>query len=62
MLVRMTDTQASEAGRALADARWRGQVISRAIATLRSRSNELDAEQLAELDAIANGQETNHDG
>ena len=49
--------EASEAGRALVAHRWRGQVINRAIATLRSRSNELDAQQLAELDAIANGEQ-----
>jgi hypothetical protein len=59
MLVRMTDcaSEASEAARALSNARWRGQVISRAIDTLRSRSNELDAEQLADLRAIADEQE-----
>lgn len=49
----MTDTQASEAARSLANARWRGQVINRAIDTLRSRSTELDAQQLADLRAIA---------
>ena len=53
----MSDTQASEAGRDLANARWRGQVISRAIDTLRSRSTELSAEQLADLRAIADTQE-----
>jgi hypothetical protein len=53
----MSDAQASEAARALANARWRGAVISRAIDTLKSRSNELSAEQLADLRAIADEQE-----
>jgi hypothetical protein len=53
----MSDAQASEAARSLANARWRGQVISRAIDTLRSRSNELSADQLADLRAIADEQE-----
>jgi hypothetical protein len=46
---------ASEAARALANARWRGQVIGRAIETLAQRSSELSAEQLADLRAIADG-------
>ena len=57
-MVRMADAQddtASEAARSLANSRWRGQVIGRAIETLRSRSNELDAGQLADLRAIADG-------
>jgi hypothetical protein len=54
----MTDPQeASEAARALANARWRGQVISRAISTLASRSGELTEDQLADLRAIAEGAE-----
>lgn len=57
----MADTQASEAARSLANVRWRGQVISRAISTLRSRSTELDAEQLADLREIA-GQREDTDG
>jgi hypothetical protein len=48
--------EASEAGRALVAHRWRGQVIERAIATLQSRSTELNAQQLADLAAIANGE------
>ena len=32
-------------------------VIVRAISTLRSRNTELSADQLAELDAIANGRD-----
>jgi hypothetical protein len=57
MIVRMTEcaSDASEAARSLANTRWRGQVIGRAIETLRSRSNELDAQQLADLRAIADG-------
>jgi hypothetical protein len=47
------DADASEAGRSLANARWRGQVISRAIATLAERSGELSPDQLADLRAIA---------
>jgi hypothetical protein len=54
--------QASEAARSLANARWRGQVISRAINTLASRSGELTAEQLADLRAIADGQDTEDAG
>lgn len=54
----MTDAQASEAARALAGARWRGQVITRAIATIADRQDELTGEQLADLRAIADGQET----
>jgi hypothetical protein len=57
MLVRMADTQASEAARSLANARWRGQVVSRAIATLEARSTELSDAQLADLRAIADRQE-----
>jgi hypothetical protein len=48
---------ASEAGRSLANTRWRGAVITRAIETLRSRSTELDAQQLQDLRAIADGGE-----
>jgi len=44
---------ASAAGRELANARWRGQVISRAIATLAERSGELSPDQLADLRVIA---------
>lgn len=50
------DTQASEAARNLANARWRGQVIGRAISTLAERSSELTPEQLADLRAIADGE------
>lgn len=57
----MKDAQASEAARNLANARWRGQVIDRAIATLRSRSTELDAVQLADLRAIAEQREDTDD-
>ena len=49
----MTDAQASEAARNLANVRWRGQVISRAIATIASRRAELDEDQLRDLRAIA---------
>jgi hypothetical protein len=51
----MTDAQqdASEAARSLANSRWRGQVIDRAIAELARRSGELSPEQLADLRAIA---------
>jgi hypothetical protein len=56
-------SDASEAARSLANTRWRGQVIDRAIETLRSRSNELDAQQLADLRAIADGPPGgDHDG
>lgn len=55
-LVPMSTPDASTAARELNRARWGGQVINRAIATLASRRNELDAQQLAELDAIANGE------
>ena len=53
----MADAQqdASEAARALANARWRGQVIGRAIETLAQRSSELSPEQLDDLRAIADG-------
>ena len=51
----MADADASEAARALANARWRGQVIGRAIETLAQRSSELSPEQLADLRAIADG-------
>ncbi len=51
----MTDAQASEAARSLANARWRGQVITRAISMLAERSGELTAGQLADLRAIADG-------
>lgn len=57
----MTDTaasEASEAARALVNARWRGQVVSRAMRTLAERSGELTAEQLRDLRAIADGRET----
>lgn len=57
----MTDTQASEAGRDLANARWRGRVISRAIATLAERSGELSPDQLADLRAIADQREDTAD-
>ena len=53
---------ASEAGRSLANQRWRGQVISRAIATLAERSGELSPDQLADLRAIADGGEVPADG
>jgi hypothetical protein len=53
--------QASVAARSLANARWRGQVINRAISTLASRSGELTEEQLADLRAIAEGQEADDD-
>ena len=59
-LVRMVNAQdgaASEAARALANQRWRGQVITRAMETIRDRRGELDAEQLADLRRIADGQE-----
>jgi len=46
---------ASEAARSLANQRWRGQVITRAIRTLAERSGELDAAQLADLRRIADG-------
>jgi hypothetical protein len=49
------EDSASEAGRSLANARWRGQVVSRAIATLAERSGELSPGQLADLRAIADG-------
>ena len=51
----MADAQqdASEAARSLANARWRGQVITRAIATIGERRTELSPEQLADLRAIA---------
>jgi hypothetical protein len=47
------DADRSEIARHAANTRWRGQVISRAMDTLRSRSNELTAEQLADLRTIA---------
>jgi hypothetical protein len=49
----MVDTNASEAGKALIAARWRGQVVSRAVQTIVDRADELTAEQLAELAAVA---------
>jgi hypothetical protein len=49
------EDSASQAGRSLANARWRGQVISRAIATLAERSGELSPDQIADLRAIADG-------
>jgi hypothetical protein len=55
MLVRMADADASEAARSLANARWRGQVITRALRTLAERSGELSPDQLADLRAIADG-------
>jgi hypothetical protein len=45
----------SEQARAAAAARWRGQVISRAVATVASRSDELTDAQLADLRLIADG-------
>jgi hypothetical protein len=39
--VRMADTQASEAGAALARARWGDQVVRRAAAVLLERADEL---------------------
>jgi hypothetical protein len=54
----MTGAQESEAGRSLANVRWRGQVIAKAIETLRSRSTELDSQQLADLRAIAGPEES----
>jgi hypothetical protein len=52
----MPDAQdASEAARSLANVRWRGQVISRAIAELARRSGELSAAQLAQLAPFAGG-------
>jgi hypothetical protein len=52
MSIADADARSEHASRA-ANARWRGQVIGRAIETLRSRSNELDEQQLADLRAIA---------
>lgn len=52
----MSECAASEAARELANARWRGQVVSRAISTLAERSAELTPQQLADLRAIADGQ------
>jgi hypothetical protein len=44
---------ASEAARALSRARWSpSPVVSRAVATVVERRDELDAEQLAELAAV----------
>ena len=57
----MADAQASEAARSLANVRWRGQVVAKAISTLRSRSTELSAGQLADLRAIADQEGTDDD-
>jgi hypothetical protein len=54
------DAVRSELARQAANARWRGQVISRAIATIASRRSELDTEQLEQLAAIAD--DTTPDG
>lgn len=52
----MTDTQASEAARSLANTRWAGQVVTRALETLASRSDELTDEQRDAVRAIADGE------
>lgn len=49
----MDDTQASEAGRELARARWGTQTLDRAVVEVVSRARELTSEQLADLRAIA---------
>jgi hypothetical protein len=50
MLLRMSDAQqASEAARQLANARWRGQVASRAAAVTAERIAELGDEQVLRL-------------
>jgi hypothetical protein len=49
-----THTQASEAGRALANLRWRGRGIDQAVETLIRRADELTPVQLREVaEAIA---------
>ena len=58
----MPNAQASEAARDLANARWRGQVISRTIATIGQRRGELSPEQLADLRAIADYQDDEASG
>ena len=57
----MPNAQASEAARDLANARWRGQVIAKAISTIAERRGELSAEQIADLRAIADYQEDTTD-
>ena len=54
----MTNPDASAAAREMNRARWRDQVIKRTLETLRSRSNELSPDQLADLRAIADERET----
>jgi len=49
----MTDAQTSEAARALANARWGGTVIRRAINELAERRDDLDQEQRAALAFLA---------
>ena len=52
----MPDAQdASEAARSLANARWRGQVVNRALDTLAERRAELSPDQAHRLRAIADG-------
>jgi hypothetical protein len=45
----MTDAQASEAARALANTRWRGQVVERAARTVVERVDELPLTLRAEV-------------
>ena len=49
------DANAQEAARALARARWGTTATDRRIAELRERSDELTAEQRAELRRLAEG-------
>jgi hypothetical protein len=48
-MVRMSDADTTEAARALAAARWGNQVVTRAVATVVERRDQLDAALLAEL-------------
>ena len=52
----MASAQSSDAARELANARWAGQVVTKALETLASRSAELSPEQLAQLAEIADGE------
>jgi hypothetical protein len=49
----MSNADASEVARLAARARWGSRVVSRAVSVVVERRDELDAEQLAQLAAIA---------
>lgn len=58
----MTDAQASEAARSLANARWRGQAVEKAARTVLARVDELPLTMRAQLHLATADQEPGDGG